>query len=190
MVESLIVMLATCLSSTPNLSGLSAGAGENGVSVCPPYFQIPATWLVWCPTCPELLSHQSPALTPVCLGPIIDMDNRRRNDDDARKRQRDKELREQAQREREFREWSRIYGPAYPPYTGTYAPQGYYYNPRTGYYYPYPYPNNGSLSTRNGGQYHQPYGYYYPDTKGYDYPNNGSAGSRTKNAGGTRDGRR
>ncbi len=117
---------------------------------------------------------QPPEVVRVSLGPMIDMDNRRRDEDEAKERKRKEELREQY----------RSYGYyTYPPggYPYTYPPYVYSCpSPRNGYnYYPrgglYPYtPNSGYYRDPGTGQY---YHYYvnppsgYPSNKDSNRPN-------------------
>jgi hypothetical protein len=87
----------------------------------------------------------------VDLGPAVDMDNRRQDEED-RERRRQEQLRRQAPRNEEWRQRYRNYGYAYPPFArahprlGPYYYDvftGYYYNPDTGQYY-YVNPGRGS----------------------------------------------
>lgn len=173
---------------------------EIGLYACPTHADILATWPARCPMCQTVLSRVQPsAFTLVSLGPLIDMEGRRREEDEkAREAQRNKELREQARRNAEL--WGRYpnYG-YYPPggYPYTYPPPGYayqypynyYYNPNTGQYeyvypgYAYPYgaysynPNTGQYSYNpNAGQY-----YYNPNTGQYQYVKPGYAYPNRRN---------
>jgi len=120
--------------------------GQSGLYACPNHSEIQATWPAQCPFCRTVLRQvQSPALIHVSLAPLIDMDNRRWDEDEAKERRRKEELREQY--------YSHSY--AYPPggysytypreYSYTYPPRTYTYpDPRSRYYdYPrnqlYPY---------------------------------------------------
>lgn len=106
------------------------------------------------------------AFTRGGIGPLIDMDNSRRQDED-RQKKRNEQVREQARRNEELREHYRNYGYAYPPFAHAYPPEdlyrydysnnryyydpftGYYYQPSTGQYY-YVRPRSGSHSSNNG----------------------------------------
>lgn len=173
---SLIVAVATGTGLAQSMSAPPTRVGEIGLYAGRPDSQISASWPVGSPICQTPLTQAQPlAVTPVGLGPFIDMDNRRWDEDDAKRRQREQELKEQARREQEFRERSRSYGYAYPPYPYDYPAHGYYYSPSAGYQYR----SNGYYSYLNSGQYSQPYyyrppGYYYPN-HGYYYPDNGYA---------------
>ena len=158
--ESLIVAVATWMSPAQYLSASPTRVGEIGLYASLPYSQISATGPIRCPVRQTLLTQAQPlTVTPVSLGPAIDMDNRRRDEDEAKRRQQEQELREQARREQEFRQRAGPYSYAYPPFPDTYPPQGYYYDRSTGHYYQYG--NNGSTYNSNSGQYYQPY-YYQP----------------------------
>ena len=184
MVESFIVALAVCTSPAQGWSAPPVMTGETGVYACLPYFQIPATRPVRCPIYQTLLTQRSFALTPVGLGPFIDMDNRRRDEDEAKKRQRDAELREQARRNEAIREPSRNYGYVSPPSAHT-QPQELYYNPDTGHYEYREYQNRGQSN------YQSP-AYYYPSNEydpgnayyylRYHYRDNGSTAAPAGNA--------
>ncbi len=106
----------------------------------------------------------------VGLGPFIDMDNRRRDDEDREKRRQEK-LRQDAQRDEELRQHYRNYGYTSPPFiyadprlgsssrdprTGRYYNYGtpYYYDPGAGQYYESNKNNNSRRvpSERRGGE--------------------------------------
>lgn len=161
---------------------------EIGLYGCPSHAEIRATWPAQCPTCGTVLSPVPvPRLVrvsvPVDIGPMIDMDARRRDEDEKARQARQEELaREQTRRNAEA--WGRYpnYG-YYPPGTTYQYPYNYYYNPGTGQYefrnpqYAYPYgaysynPGTGQYSYNPGmGQYS-----YNPNTGQYQYMNPGSA---------------
>ncbi len=153
-IEVGIIALATCtaFARTP-VAPTGAGVCEIGFYACPSHVGIEATWPARCPLCRTTLHQvQSPVLTGGGLGPAIDMDNRRQDEDIARERERREELKEQYRND----------GYAYPP--GGY---GYMYSPG-GYRYPYPSERYGHLRPQDGYRY-QPRGglYLYNPQAGY-----------------------
>jgi len=183
----IIAAVATGTSWAQSLSAPPTKVDASGVHVWSLYPQIPAAEPVRDPIRQALAQGQPLAVTRVGLGPFIDMDNRRRDEDDAQRRRQDRELREQARRHEELRDrarrteqWReryRYYDRAYPPYTYSYPPRGYryydspnggyYHNPNTGYYY---YPSRRYYYNPNTGQYYYSNpGYSYPNNR-YDYP--------------------
>jgi hypothetical protein len=156
MVESCILALTTGTAFTQGLSA-STWVRPMGVYACPSDPDIQVTWL----TGEAALGQVQPfAFTRVGLGPFIDMDNRRQDEEDQERRHKEG-LRQEAQRNEKWRELYRNYGYAYPPFAYAYPRLGpYYYDPYTGYYYN---PNTGQ--------------YYYvspgPGYSGYYYPNHG-----------------
>jgi len=157
MVESCILALTMGTAWGQDLSAAPTWVRPMGVYACPSDPDIQAIWLVG----ERALGQVQPfAFTRVGLGPMIDMDNRRRDDED-RERRRQEQLRQQTQRNEEWRERYRSYGYAYPPFAYAHPRLGpYSYDPYTGYYYN---PNTGQ--------------YYYvrpaPGYSGYHYPNSG-----------------
>jgi hypothetical protein len=133
---------------------------EIGLCAWPTHSAIETTWPARCPLCENLSDEAGwPALIRVGVGPMIDMDNRRWDEDKAKERQREKQLREQ-----------------YPGYAYTYPRGGYGYGPLPGYNYAYPRggyydssPQNQYRSDR--GRKFYPYspnaGYYYDPARGW-----------------------
>jgi hypothetical protein len=169
MVESCILALTTGTALAQSLSTTSSTrAGPIGICTGASYPEIRAVW-----PARGLISEAAPApvrpfaftRVDINIGPLIDMDNSRRQDED-RQKKRQKELREQAQREESRRPYG-SYGYAYPPSTYAYPPQDlyhynysnnrYYYDPLTGYYYQpstgqyyYIRPGSGPSPSNNG----------------------------------------
>ena len=133
-VASWILMLPTSVRPV----GVYVGPSDSGAQ---------ATWPIR-----EAVADQAQpfAFTRVGLGPFIDMDNRRQDED--REKRRAEKLQQEAQRDEELRAHYRNYGYTYPPFiyadprlgpysrdpsTGRYYNYGtrYYYNPDTGQYY-------------------------------------------------------
>jgi hypothetical protein len=156
MVESCILALTTGTAFTQGLAALSTG--PIGIYACPSHPGAQAAGL----SGDAAVGRAQPfAFTRVGLGPPIDMDSRRWDEEDREKRRKE-ELRRQAPRNEEWRERYRNYGYAYPPFAhahprlGPYYYDvftGYYYNPATGQYY-YVNPGRGYLgdSRPNRGQ--------------------------------------
>jgi hypothetical protein len=164
------------------------GGAAPSITACPlescaslGHADIQATWPARCPLCRTgLRPVQSPALVRVALGPMIDMDNRRRDEDEARERKRKEQLREQ------YGYYGYAHPPggynyAYPPggYTYTYPPRAYSYAYPPGgypytyppYVYTYPAPRNGYNQYPRGGPYpySPPAGYYRDPATGQYY---------------------
>lgn len=186
-VGSLVVGLGTYTAFAQNVAPPPTRVSGISLYGCPAHPQIQASWPVQCPLCQTVLPAVLPsAATRPGTTTVADRDDRHRREE-ARERERNEELREQARRHEELRERARrdeelrerhrYYGYTYPPYTYAYPPQGYYYyyspnggyyyNPSTGYYY---YPNRGYYYNPNTGQYsYSDPGYYYPNNR-YYYP--------------------
>ncbi len=139
LVESWILALTTSTAAAQGLSAPPTWVRPMGVHACPSHPGVQATWLISEATAGQV---QPSVLMRVGLGPFIDMDNRRQDDED-RERRRQEKLRQEAQREEELREHYRTYGYTYPPFIyadprlGPYSrdPQTGYYNYGTRYYY-------------------------------------------------------
>lgn len=182
MVESCILALTTGAALAQGLSatsstrvgpiGICAGASQPEIrTVGPACDQIGAAALD--PVRPLAFTRVG-----INIGPLIDMDNSRRQDEDRQKKQQE-QWREQARRNKELREHYRNYGYAYPPFTYAYPPENlyrydpsnkrYYYDPLTGYYYQ---PSTGQ--------------YYHvkPGSGSYSSNNVHSRDARPENAGG------
>jgi hypothetical protein len=126
-------------------SAASAGVGRIGSGAGPNYAGIPATGPARDPLSRTLLYRgHSPAVIRVQVGPMIDMDNRRQDEDIAQRRKRQAELKEQAPN---YTYPSGGYILVRPPKgsRSTRPPQGYpYAGPQSGYnlypgsgFYPY-----------------------------------------------------
>ena len=147
MVESCILALTTGTAFAQSLSVPPTWVRPMGVYACPGCPDIPATWLIG-----EATRGQVPpfAFRRVGIGPLIDMDNRRWDEEDRDRR-----------RQEELRERYRDYGYLYPPSAYAYPRFGpCYHDPHTGHYYnfsrgPYYNPHTGRHQYVNPGP-----GYY------------------------------
>jgi hypothetical protein len=167
MAESCILALTTGTTLAQGLS--TTRASPVGIYAGPSHPEIRAVG----PACDRISAAALGPVQPfaftrvdINIGPLIDMDNSRRQDED-RQKKRQEQLREQARRNEELREHYRSYGYAYPPFTSAYPPEdlyrydysnnryyydpltGYYYQPNTGQYY-YVKPGSGSNSASHG----------------------------------------
>jgi hypothetical protein len=161
-VESCILALTMGTALAQSLSTTSSTrAGPIGIYAGASYSEI---WAVR--PARGLISEAAPApvrpfaftRVDINIGPLIDMDNSRRQDED-RQKKREKESREQAQREESRWPYGR-YGSAYPLqdlYHYNYSNNRYYYDPLTGYYYQpstgqyyYIRPGSGPSPSNNG----------------------------------------
>jgi hypothetical protein len=140
MVESYILALMAGAALHQGLSETPTWVGSMEVRACLSDSVVLATWLIR-QAAPG--QAQPLAFTHVGLGPLIDMDNRRRDDED-RQRRREEKARQEAQRDEGLRTHYRNYGYTSPPFIyadprlGPYSPDlrtGHYYNYGTRYYY-------------------------------------------------------
>ncbi len=145
-IEMGLIALATCaVFAQTAVAPTGGGVCEEGLYACPSHVGIQATWPARCPLCRTTLRRmRSPVLTGGGLGPAIDMDNRRRDEDIAREKKRRAELKEQYG----------YYGYAYPPggYGYTYPPGGYRY-PYPPERYTHPRPQDGYRYQPRSGLY-------------------------------------
>jgi hypothetical protein len=161
------IALATCTAfAQTSVAPTEAGVCEIGFYACPSHVGIQATWPARCPLCRTTLRQMpSPTLVHDNLGPAIDMDSRRQDEEIARERKRREELKERYHN----------YGYAYPPgrYGYTYPPGGYRY-PYPPERYTHPRPQDGyRYQSRSGLYLYNPQAGYYrdPTTGRYRYVN-------------------